>query len=291
MFPAILSVLLFGMLPGGGAASSVGDHVGVLRRLSIAPPAIVTRGRGELVPLLNVTASGVIVVDLQSGQTVYARDAELQRPMASLTKLMTALLIAERHDLRAWVAVPPDVTREGHVVRLPPGEHFTVGDLLTSLLVDSANDAADVLARFHSGSAAAFADEMNARARELGLARTSFRNPAGFDDPQQLSSARDVAWLATHVLRRSELRRRLSMRAGTIVSREGTAVALLQTHELLQQITPVIAGKTGTTDDAGQCLMSVVRSGGRDYLVVLLGSRERYADMRIVLEVLASLVS
>lgn len=294
MVPAILSVLLFGMLPGGGmlpAGGIAAARDGVLSRLSIAPPVPLIRERPELARLTGITASGILVLDLRSGQAVYARGANERRPIASLTKLMTALVVAERHDLREWVTVPADVTGEGHVVRLPPGERFTVGDLLKALLVDSANDAADTLARFHAGSTEEFVAEMNVRARELGLRDTSFANPMGFDDPDQWSTARDLGWLTSYVLRRPELRSRLSLRSGVIASREGTELAIAQTHMLLHESTPVVAGKTGTTIAAGECLDSIVKLGSREYVVVILGSRDRYADMRLVLSVLASLIA
>jgi D-alanyl-D-alanine carboxypeptidase (penicillin-binding protein 5/6) len=132
---------------------------------------------------------------------------------------------------------------------------------------------------------------MNERAKSLGLTGTSFANATGFDSTEQFSTARDVANLATFALHIPELRARLSLSNAAVTSREGTRIVLEQTHQLLKTDTPVIAGKTGTTDAAGQCLMSVVREKDRDYLVVLLASRERYRDMQILLSVLASLLA
>ncbi|TSC58872.1 MAG: D-alanyl-D-alanine carboxypeptidase (penicillin-binding protein 5/6) [Candidatus Peregrinibacteria bacterium Greene0416_19] len=290
MITSILSVLLLGMLPMIGNASP--GRI-MIARLPIASPSPLVATLPQFHTLSDaLTASGVLIMDLQSGQQMYARDADTRRPVASLTKLMTALVIAESHDLREWVPVPADIGRVGgHVAYLPPGEHFTVGDLLKALLIGSANDAADTLASFHSGSSLAFAEEMNQRARELGLRNTSFRNPAGLDDDEQWSTARDIGWLVSYVVRRPELRTRLSTLSAVIVSREGNELTLSQTHALLRGDNPIIAGKTGTTDLAGECLMSIVREGSRDYVVVLLGSRERYEDMRVVLRILAALVA
>jgi D-alanyl-D-alanine carboxypeptidase (penicillin-binding protein 5/6) len=207
--------------------------------------------------------------------------------MASLTKLMTALLIVENHALDEWVRVPGDLGElNGNIAHLPTGHEFTVGDLLSALLTASANDAAETLARFHSGSVEAFVAEMNARAEVLGLKRTHYANVAGFDDPDQWSSPRDVAWLALFAFRHPPIAQRLSQRGAQIRSRQGVMLSLTHTHAFLHASTPVVAGKTGTTNGAGQCLLSFVEAGGRQYLVVLLNSQARYVDLRVVLDAL-----
>lgn len=281
MYSTLLSVLFVGLLPmlhAPGTHRDLGD-------LSVAAPSplratVLGDDIGE-----RLTASGVLVVDYDSGQQLYGRSARVRHPMGSLTKLMTALVILEHHSLDERVTVPAIVTEvEGQSAHLKPGSHFTVGDLLSALLIPSANDAAITLAIHHSGSVDAFVAAMNDRARSLGLRDTSYGNPAGFDDPQQWSTPRDVAILASYVLRAPELHARLATREARIVSEEGQAITLVHTHSLLQNDPDVLAGKTGTTPGAGQCLLSLVREGSREYLVVLLGSRERYTDMRLLLQ-------
>lgn len=284
----LLSVFLMGLLP---AAPSPTTHAIAMDDLPLAPPALVA---GKDFPRKSLTgslsASGVTILDMRSGQEIFARNAGTRRPMGSLTKIMTAVIIAESHRLDEEVIVPHDITEtNGSTLQLPPGARFTVGDLLSAMLISSANDAADTLARFHSGSIEAFVVEMNERARALGLADTSFANPSGLDSAAQYSTPRDIAWLASFALRNPEIRSRMSTATASIRSREGGKFTLTHTHALLGKGTEVIAGKTGTTNSARQCLLSLVQEGGKEYLVVLLGSNERYVDMRAVLRVLQTL--
>lgn len=282
MYGPLLSVLLVGMIPVWGMQSNAPLFT---RDIRIAPPMIHT-SLGDLENLL--TASGVIVVDLESGQTLFRRNIGVSRPMASLTKLMTALLIVEHHSLDEVVTVPRDIDNVvGNVANLPAGEQFTVGNLLSALLIMSANDAAVTLAEFHSGSLEAFANEMNDRAKALGLKDTIYKNPTGLDATMQLSSPRDLAWLAMFVMKIPEIAQRMSTPEATITTLTGKTIALIHTHQLmLEDEREIIAGKTGTTDAAGQCLLSIVEAHGRRYITVLLHSQDRYADMR---QVIASL--
>lgn len=286
MYGSILSLLLMGMVP----AWSTQEHRPVIaQELRIAPPVPSTALPSLVVLDGQLSASGVLIVDLESGQQLYTRQADVARPMASLTKLMTALLIAEQHDLTESVTIPASVEGvAGNVVSLKPGETYAAGDLLTALLVASANDAAYALAVFHGSTVEGFVRQMNERAAALGLADTSFENPAGLDDSLQHSSPRDLGWLAMTVLRRPEIAGRLALPSAVIRSHEGTTTNLLHTYLLLRQREPgVLGGKTGTTDAAGQCLLSIVEAGGRRLGIVLLGSRDRIADMRQILAALA----
>lgn len=285
----LLSVFLMGLLPV--APSGVSNPVPI-QSLSLSPPAIAAARQFPGRTLVrSLSASGVVILDLQSGQELFARHGGRRRSMGSLTKIMTAIIITESHSLDEIVVIPSDIAgTDGNTVRLPPGSHFTVGDLLSALLIASANDAAEALARFHSGSTAAFVAAMNARAKPLGLENTSFANPSGLDDVSQWSTPRDIAWLAAYALRNPVIRSRMSTAQSSIRSTEGRAIALEHTHALLGKDGNVIAGKTGTTVAARQCLLSLVNEGGREYLVVLLGSNERYGDLRTVLRVLRSLL-
>lgn len=288
MFGTVLSVLLMGMMPVVGVSDV--DQV-ALQDLAIAAPIIQTESASTLLDLSRkLSASGVLVTDLGSGQRLYARSPDERRSIGSLTKLMTALIIVENHSMDEVVKVPEDIERvPGSVAHLRPGSRYTVGELLTAMLVASANDAAHTLARFHSGSVDAFVREMNDRAAALGLKNTAFRSPDGMDEPGQWSTPQDFTWLAQFVYRQEEIRRRMSMPEATIHDLAGNELKLENTHVLVREQGAVVAGKTGTTDAAGQCLLSIVREGEREFVVVLLGSRGRYADMHQVIEALATL--
>lgn len=290
MVDALLSVFFLGLVPvlgvhGDGSSASLGADL-----LSVSPPtAFDAPSLSELAHVSNgLSASGILILDLDSGQPIYERDADVPRPMASLTKLMTALIIVENHDMGEWVTISEaGVVRPGESsAQLREGDQYTVGDLLSALLILSANDAAVALAQHHSGSTAAFVEEMNERAKELGMKSTSYSNPTGLDASLQKASPQDLAWLTMFAYRYPDIRVRMGTPEATIQSRGGHVISLSHTHQLLHEQSPVVAGKTGTTDGAGQCLLSVVQENGRRYLVILLHSVDRYRDMRAVLRVL-----
>ena len=287
MLTPVLSVLLMGMLPvlGGSSFGPIGIH-----DLAIAPPSpLVFRGVDTPFHLAGrFSASGVLIADFDSGQILYEIAGEEKRPMASTAKIMTALVIAENYpDLNEWVTVPDSVDRiNGNSVSLTPGQRFTVGDLLSALLIMSLNDAAEALAVHHSGSSEAFAVEMNKRAEALGLKNTRFANPVGLDDDDQESTPRDMAWLTRFALRSPVIALRMGQRSLTVRSSNNEPLYLMHTHAMLQLDRSIVAGKTGTTNGANQCLISVVNENGHTYLVVLLNSLQRYKDMSLILEAL-----
>lgn len=300
----LLSLLLMGMLPVAG--SSVPRLPEPLRSLSIVAPSARDSLASLQQPESPLTASGVIVLDANTGQEVYSHHPDEIRPIGSLAKLMTALLVVEHDDLHELVTIPPIAAEvEGNTAKLPVGQQFTVGDLLSALLIASANDAAEALAVFHSGSVDAFVAEMNARTTALGLTHTSFGHPAGFDVGDSGSTPRELGWLLLAALRHDAIRTRLGQKSALIHSRQGQPISLIHTHALLHRngLPPgagnllaglqslgfhekpiVIAGKTGTTPRAMQCLVSVVARGSREYIVVILGSQQRYDDLSVILE-------
>ncbi|MFH1670375.1 MAG: serine hydrolase [Patescibacteria group bacterium] len=279
MLRSVLAVLLLGIVPV--PLAPLEETAPSLVDLAIAPPA-------EIIEINQyLSASGVIILDMQSGQQIYGKQVQVERPMASLTKLMTALIIVENHDLEESVTVTRESQQiEGNNVYLPVGEKFTVGDLLSALLISSANDAAHLLATYHSGTVDAFVEEMNRRSQMLGMKSTNYSNPSGLDSVKQWSTPQDIAWLATFALRNKEIRSRLEKRGLSIYSNNGQKITLVHTHALMHADTSVVAGKTGTTDGAKQCLLSVVEINGKEYLVVLMHSQRRYIDMRAILDVL-----
>lgn len=282
MVGPLLSVLLLGTVPVWG----VGDPgIPLARDLVVAPP--ITSDLAYSVPRSlagGLSASGVIIVDLDSAQTVYADRPLEPRPMASLTKLMTALIIVEHHDLDEQVEVAPAVGDvHDNVAGLQVGDEYRLGDVLTAMLVHSANDAAVALAIHHAGSEEAFVAAMNARAASLGLQDTVYKTSTGFDASGQHSTPRDLGILSAFVLGFPEIGDRMALNSASITSRSGTVLSFVHTHQLLRQPNAITSGKTGTTDDAGQCLMSVFEQGGRRYAAVLLHSDDRYGDMRRIL--------
>lgn len=279
MYHSILSALFLGLFP---AVTPVALPAQVMD-IRIAAPAEKTIAVED-----RLSASGIVILDLESGQRLYGRQETVRRPMASITKLMTALIIAENHDMDEQVRIPDNIgTVKGNTANLPPGEIFTVGNLLSALLIASANDAAYALALHHSATESSFIYNMNIRAEALGMKSTSFANASGLDHPRQWSTPQDIAWLTMFALKYPEIRNRMSTESDVVYSRQGSQVSLSHTHLLVHSSNAVWGGKTGTTDAAGQCLVSLVEYEGKEYVVVLLNSLQRYGDMKSILHAIA----
>lgn len=281
MFAALTSLLLLGIVPPTAASPLPVRALPGVELVSVAPP---TRLQARLT-MPKLSASGMILLDMRSGDVLLARNPDERRLIASLTKIMTALLILENHSPKEFVTVPPIAESiHGSTLGLLPGQRFTVGALLKGLLLPSANDVAYTLAIFHARSVGTFVQEMNERAQTLGLKNTHFTNPAGLDNEQQYSTPRDLAWLTAAALKHPDFRTIVGMRTATIFSEDGKVYDLRNTNELLHYNQNVFGVKTGTTDAAKECLVILFSSHGRLYLLVLLGSHDRYTDSLYVLQ-------
>jgi D-alanyl-D-alanine carboxypeptidase (penicillin-binding protein 5/6) len=156
------------------------------------------------------------------------------------------------------------------------GEVYTRRELLTAFLVKSANDVANALARDNAGSIGAFAAKMNAKARALGAYNSHFANPHGLDAAGQHSTARDMARIATAAYHNPFLRDVVRRHYYTFRFANGHTVTLSNTNELLGRMAECDGMKTGLTGAAGRCLISCAHSGGREVLLVQLGTKTRY---------------
>ena len=219
----------------------------------------------------NVRAPSAIVVEAGTGDVIFQRNASQKRSMASTTKLMTALLTVEGAALDdVLTAAPYSPAPAESIVGLRAGERMTVRDLTRALMLASANDAAVTLATGISGSVPAFVDEMNARAKELGLRDTTYTNPVGLDQGRNRSSARDLVRLAI-VLRRNEfLRRTADMPRATLTSgvRKRT---ILNRNTLVRTVDEVDGMKTGRTSQAGYVLVGSATRNGVTVVSAVLG--------------------
>lgn len=225
----------------------------------------------------EVTSQAVLVYDVDADQILLEHNADQALPPASLTKLMTALLILEESDLSAPVTIGPDDIIGGSTMGLQVGERWTVEQLLWGLLVPSGNDASLALARHHSGQTHTFVQRMNLRAQELGLTATHFENPHGLDAAGHVSSAHDMLIL-TRLLWSNPLFRQM---AGTASITLGGRT-LQSTNQLLGRFPGANGVKTGTTTLGGECLIASIEHDGHQLLIVVLGSQDRYADVRVI---------
>ncbi len=227
-------------------------------------------------PFPSVSAASYLVA--VDGRERWGRAPAAARPPASLTKVMTALLLLEeRWDPDALLTVSARAAREtGTRLGLRAGEQLTARDALRAMLVGSANDACLALAEQASGSEAAFVARMNLRAAALGLGATRFDNPCGHDGPGQRSSARDLATLARVALALPEFRLTVGAARVRLSTRGGRRFDLPTHNPLIGRVDGVRGVKTGWTPGAGKCLVVLAERGGREVLVVLLGAPDRF---------------
>ena len=217
-------------------------------------------------------AQAAIVVDARDGTVMFAKRPDQERSIASATKLMTALLALERAKPRDVFTAPAyDALPAESRINLRAGERMSVHDLLEALLLESANDAAVTLAEGVSGSRDAFVDDMNSRAAELGLERTSYANPIGLDEPGNHSSARDLATLTRVLMRRPRFARIVDMPQAQLES--GARPRVVENRNDLVAAYPWVSGvKTGYTLGAGNVLVGAADGpGGVRVISVVLG--------------------
>ena len=248
-------------LPPGPSAGAV--------PVTVAPPAPARLWPAGAPPIL---AASAILIDARTGETLYQKNADEPRQVASTQKLLTALIVAEQDPLEAPVRIDPqDTAVEPTKMGLRSGESYPRRQLLRAMMVKSANDCAAALARAHSGSLGAFAAEMDRLAARCGATCSHFVNPHGLPAHQH-STARDMARIAFRAYRNPDLREAMALRSYCFHYANGRLCFLDPTNKLLQR-SPYFNGmKTGYTESAGKCLISSYSRGGRELIFVQLGS-------------------
>ncbi|MEX1113215.1 MAG: D-alanyl-D-alanine carboxypeptidase family protein [Patescibacteria group bacterium] len=244
-----------------------------------------------------VEAGSALLVDLESGHELYAKDAAARRPIASISKLMTALVATERLAPEQEIVAPKLANSpEESLMGLEEGDRLHVDDVLAGALIASGNDAAETLAHAVSGSEDAFVELMNERARELGMRETRFFNASGYAKGENVSSARDLVILSRAVLQEPRIRaavadpertvRALNAREPTPGNPdpERTEFRLFSTDLLLDSYLPIAGLKTGTSDAAGPSLVNVLEQGERRLLAIVLDSPDRFQENKAMLD-------
>ena len=234
-------------------------------------------------PFGNVAAAYLVKVD---GREVWARNPSTRLPPGSLTKMMTALLVLERADLRSVAAVSREASREtGTRLGLSPGDRVTVLELLAATLVGSANDACHVLAEHVAGSERKFVTRMNARAREMGLSNTRFANACGHDAAGMRSTARDLALLAETAMGNPVFATMAGLEDGWISTADaGKKFPIKNKNLLIGRYRGAIGVKTGFTGSAGKCLVALAERGEERVLLVLLNAPDRWWKAEEILD-------
>lgn len=221
-------------------------------------------------------AQSAIMIDARTGEVLFQKNADARRVPASTQKLLTGLLITRQGNLDQPITITTADTRvEPTKLGLRAGGRYTRRQLLEAIMVKSANDACAALARDHSGSEAAFVDDMNRTAWALGARNSRFVNSHGLP-AEQYSSARDIARIAYFAYRDPELRRMMRQPVAYFRHNNGRVTRLEATNKLLGRSTAFNGMKTGYTNAAGRCLVSSGYLGGREVILVQLGSKTRY---------------
>ena len=272
---ALLSLISL-FLCGFGPPTIVDRDIGPTQRFTVGQLRQIQAAR---LPPSGVSAASVIVYDVDSGRELMEKAGRLPVSPASLAKLMTALLVIEQDKLSDPVTVQREDLVGGAVMGLRAGEELRVEELLRGLLIPSGNDAAMALARHHSGYVDEFVHNMNRRAGELGMHGTQFRNPNGFDAEGQRSSAQDLLKLVTLLWEYPLFREIVGTAEMTVGGHR-----LQTTNRFLDSFPGVNGVKTGTTLQSGQSLIIGLERNGHQLFAVVLGSADRYHDMRAVLQ-------
>ena len=236
-------------------------------------------------PPPELNSASAVLIEPGTGQVLYARAADERRPMASLTKMMTGLLVAEAGDLRRTVEISASAAAVGETsMNLTAGEELLLYDLLLGAMLPSANDAAVACAETVSGSLEAFVERMNTRALELGMTGTNFVNPHGLHDDDHYSTARDMATLAVQVMGRAELRPIVRMQEATVPwAGKPYDRTLKNRNQLLAQWDACDGIKTGYTRQAGRCLAASAYQDGWRLICVVMDSKDAWTDAQTLL--------
>lgn len=259
-----------------------------------------------LTPQYGIKAEAGLLMDLTTGEILYSKNPDKAMYPASLTKVLTAVIVLEDLNLDDVVVIDdksPFV--DGSKMYLTPGEELTVNQLLNALLVKSANDAALALARYHSGSIEEFAKVMNEKAIEIGATNSNFVNPNGLHDDAHVTTAHDMGLIAAYAMKIPEFREIVKKTRLTIAptNKQPEVRVYNNSNKLLwakgskykmnykgQRIDIkydiVIGVKTGFTNKAQQCIISVAKDGDKEMLSVILKSDANsiYADARTLLD-------
>ncbi len=293
---AIVLTLLAALLPNGNIFSRL--HKQIAERViqtnqnnSLQPankPGLAYKAfpyRNESAVSYEAAAKAAAVYDLDSAQFLYQKKADEKMPIASITKIATALVILNGHQLNETITIPKVISlpTDGEQVGLKAGEKFSLDEALRAMLISSANDMAESLATWDTGSRGKFITKMNNQAKLWGLKNTHFVNPTGLDENNHYSSASDLITLATILMQNDDFRKIVDTPSYTAKNKDGKEYVLTNTNKLLGY--NYIHGiKTGFTTEAGQTLISFAQKDNHQLLAVVLNSPDRFQESKNMLD-------
>ena len=256
----------------------------ILSFISVPERAV---AREESLLGINISARSAIVIDQETGETLFEKNPDVQLPPASTTKIMTGILVLENSDPNEIVRISANANEIGESsIYLAQGEELRVEDLLYAALVQSANDAAYSLAEHISGSEEMFVNLMNKKAAEIGANSTVFKNSYGLDDDEHLTTARDLAMIARYAMQNSDFRKIVATKEKFIPWEGHSDRKLVNTNTLLGKVDYVTGIKTGYTDKAGLCMVISAEKDGKNLITVVLGSNDENIREEDVLQIM-----
>lgn len=243
-------------------------------------------GMAYAIPPPVLKAKSAIVVDAETGQVLYELRADERRPMASTTKMMTAILLIERGNLDDLVVASENAVNTRYAnLNMTPGETIPLRDLLYAILLRSSNDGSVAAAEYLCGTEERFVQMMNEKAQELGLTNTHFANSHGLDHPEHYSSARDLATLARYCIQNpvfNEIVRTRRVRILRSINQQDVVVTARA--RVLKHLAGADGIKSGYTAKAGRCFVGSVTRDGWRLISVVLGSTDADSDTRALIE-------
>ena len=228
---------------------------------------------------VTVSARAAVLYQPLTDTFLYTKNADAKLPMASTTKIMTALVAIENGALDERISADPRaVGTEGSSLYLKAGEIITMRDLIIGLMLRSANDAAAAIAYAISGDIAEFAELMNERAASLGLQSTNFVNPHGLDDPNHYTTARELAILAAEAMKNETFKEIVSLRKYVIKTSLEEPRIVINHNKLLTLYDSAIGVKTGFTKKSGRCLVGASERDGLQFITVTINAPDDWND-------------
>lgn len=262
--------LVFGQIPKSAVAG--------IQNYNILPTS-------KNIELPKLSAKSILVKDLATNAVLYQKNASTKAPIASVTKVMTALLGVGYFKDNQVLTVLDSANIPGARIGLTKGETLTFRSLLYAMLLNSGNDAAFAIAENYPGGVLGFVSAMNKKAKELNLSNTHFDNPAGFDSPNHYSSAYDIAVITQEVLKNYELSKIVATKNTEVLSVDKKyKYPLRNLNVLLSKVSGVVGVKTGYTEGAKENLVTLVDRRGHRLLFVVLNSNDRFGESTKLIE-------
>jgi D-alanyl-D-alanine carboxypeptidase (penicillin-binding protein 5/6) len=222
----------------------------------------------------EITTASYLILDANSNVIIISKDINRKLKIASITKLMTALVALDLYKPTEILTVKNNFNN-GAIIGFTKGEKISVDSLIKALLITSANDAAQTLA---DNSPRPFIELMNKKAQDIHLNDTLFSNPQGFDDGNNSSTVFDLARLGSYVLRYPYIREIVRTKSTVIKNTENKSYTLENVNILLSDHPEVLGMKTGFTEEAGECLLSLHKINGHEVIIVVLNSEDRFGE-------------